>query len=224
MRISSKQRQELHMRAKSRLLKTFNWVALFTSSTLICGTLSHAATKEVSKQKQPSTDELPAAVVDTPKSFNFGALLGIGLMNKDLGNQLTLGVDGAYQVSPNFQVGGYLTYNSISQVAGISSSLFTLAPEASYILTNAGILNGLRVGGKAGLSVTSLGSGTATVANTTITAEGDTSLGFVIGPHLAYDAPINKTMSIGAEANYLIYTSNDGFNAFNVLAAFKFHQ
>lgn len=212
------------MRTKTRLLATLNWVAVLTCGTLLYGTPGHAATKEVPKQKQPSAQELPAAVTDTPRSYNFGALLGIALLNEDLGNQLTLGLDGAYQLNANVQVGGYFTYNSISQVAGISSSLFTITPEASYLLTNAGILNGLRVGGKTGLSIASLGSGTTTVAGTTITTQGDTSLGFVIGPHIAYDVGLNKDLSLGAEANYLIYTSNDGFNAFNILAAFKYHQ
>jgi hypothetical protein len=153
--------------------------------------------------------------------IDVGALVGVGFLNKDLGNQIDLGVDAGYKILPNIQVGGYFTYNALNNIPGSSASLFTVAAEASYILEDVGVLSGLRIGPKLGVGFVNFSSGTsATVPGATTTGTSSTS--FVYGPHVAYDWPMMSSTTIGGEANYLLYTSNTGFNAFNLLASLKF--
>jgi hypothetical protein len=217
--------KESLMLRKSLISRVFGMAAWIAAGTLAINATSQAASIQAKKQKghpEQRIHQLPG-VVDTVSSYNLGALVGVGILNKDLGNQIVLGVDGAYQLMPWLQVGGYFTYNSIANAPGLSASLFTIAPEITYVLTDVGAFDGLRLGAKAGIGIESFSSGTATVGGVSQPVAGSTTTSFVFGPEVAYDVGLTKLLSLGGEANYLIYTANTGFNAFNLLAALKFH-
>src|SRR5207245_47279 len=113
-----------------------------------------------------------------------------------------------YFFMPDLAGGLYISYGNI----GTNASLTSVLAEANWFVMHD---RALYVGAKLGLGFASTSS--ISVAGFNIAGTSQTALGF--GPAVGYLYPITPVISVGGEANYLIYTtSGSSTNVFNILA------
>lgn len=156
-----------------------------------------------------------------------GALAGLTFINNDIGTKAGFGFRLGSQFHELMSVGGYAGYNGLGDVSvsqggtaySVNSNVWVFALEGNYEVKE--LLAGAYVGAKAGLGRTKSSIETADPAALTVLrglgVEDTTSTDLAIGPALGYRVGIQPNIMVGAEASFIVVTTSEATNLFNVL-------
>lgn len=129
----------------------------------------------------------------------------------------TYGITLGGKISPVIGLGffgNYFGHDSTGSFLGLptgsSTRNFVLAGQLNYSI------GGLFFGGEAGAAITSWSGNISSIHS------GSSDTSFVYGPVAGYDIVINNSISVGAQAHYLVSTTNSGRDNLQVFAALKF--